>query len=119
MYELLSRELPNFSERNWTSELRHHVPQFTPYIGTSLADFVYSDSTGRLTEIIFKGQKRLIEGWRDRWPTFYIEVKSTVTGDKHTPFSFKRQQLLIVSLGGFAVVYTYLICYAGIEDGYS
>lgn len=109
MYNALSHELPDFSEKNWTSELRHHVPQFTPFTGISLADFVYSDSTGKLTEIIFKGQKRLIEAWRGRWPTFYLEVKTTGTGDKYAPFAFKRQQLLTVSLALFVIIFTHFI----------
>lgn len=93
VYALLSKELPHFSSDNWTSELRGEVPGFEPYPAGSLADFTYRDTSGALTTLLFGKEKH--EFWKNHWPTYYLEVKST-PGDIEEPFHMSRRQLQIV-----------------------
>ncbi|KAI0302873.1 hypothetical protein B0F90DRAFT_1667473 [Multifurca ochricompacta] len=84
VYKLLVRMLDDFGPDNWTSELRHHVPGFTPFRGQAYADFTYLDSQGQLTRAWF-GPEKAAGVWQGRWPKYHIEVKST-RGEENEPF---------------------------------
>ncbi|TFY59494.1 hypothetical protein EVJ58_g5749 [Rhodofomes roseus] len=87
------RELgPNFTEANWTSELRGQVPGFTPYGGTSIADFRYLDKDGVLTGLWYGQQRK--RAWKGRWPTYHVEVKTT-SGVATEPFHVSHAQLQV------------------------
>lgn len=82
---------PDFTEDNWTSELRGLVPGFSPYLGPSLSDFRYEDTSGILTNLWFGTKQK--RAWKsDRWPTFHLEVKTT-SGSVNEPFHMSSAQL--------------------------
>lgn len=82
----------DFTEMNWTSELRGQVPGFSPYNGPSVADFCYADLKGILTNL-WCG-KELKQAWKlkGRWPTYHLEVKTT-SGVANEPFHMSAAQL--------------------------
>jgi hypothetical protein len=82
--------LPGFGPDNWTSELRKEVEGFTPYLYESIADFTYLDYQGALTDMLYGEFQR--EMWKDQWPTYYLEVKSTSCGHRE-PFHMSRKQI--------------------------
>lgn len=90
---MLVRTLGDFGPRNWTSELRKCVPGFTPFSGSAHANFEYKDSRGRLTREWFGPEKAT--AWQNRWPRYYIEVKST-RGEENEPFHMSRVQMMMV-----------------------
>lgn len=65
-----------------------------PYIGPSLADFVYPDHQGVLTAIIYGEETKA--AWTSAWPTYHLEVKSTA-GAQSEPFHLSRTQMDHVS----------------------
>ena len=94
VFRLLQHALgPDFTEDNWTSELRGLVPGFSPYLGTSLADFRYADTSGVLTNLWFGTKQK--KAWKDRWPTYHLEVKTT-SGGVNEPFHMSSAQLQLV-----------------------
>ncbi|KAK5991975.1 Protein NO VEIN [Cladobotryum mycophilum] len=90
-------ELPNWSRDNWQSTIRKYVtchPEYTDmksWDGAEMADIVYHDSTGVLTQLFtqlgYIGQFTLA----GPTPTYLIEVKST-TGPHNTPFFVSKSQ---------------------------
>ena len=93
VYKLLVRALDDFGPDNWTSELRHSVPGFTPFRGQAFADFTYVDSQGQLTRTWLGPDKAA--AWQGRWPKYHIEVKST-RGDETEPFHMSPNQMFTV-----------------------
>ena len=49
-----------------------NLPRFD---GVSIADFMYKDFEGVLTGLLFG--EVCCDTWRDVWPTYFLEVKST------------------------------------------
>jgi hypothetical protein len=96
VYKMLMRMLDDFGPNNWTSELRHCVPGFAPFRGTTTAyaDFTYDDTRGQLTREWFGPEKATL--WHGRWPRYHIEVKST-RGEESEPFHMSRVQMLTAS----------------------
>ena len=68
--------------------------EFPPFTGTSIADFVYRDTKGALTSILFDSAQ--VDHWRGKWPTYYLEVKAT-TGSPGEAFHASPAQLNTVS----------------------
>jgi len=95
VYKLLIRTLNDFGPDNWTSELRHLVPGFTPFQGQAPADFTYLDSQGQLTRAWFGPDKAA--AWHNRWPRYHIEVKSTCR-EETEPFHMSPYQMATVRL---------------------
>lgn len=58
------------------------------------ADFEYRDAHGVLTRHIY-GQE-VMDAWKDRWPTYYMEVKAT-TQDLQEKLSMSKSQVQFVS----------------------
>ncbi|KII91731.1 hypothetical protein PLICRDRAFT_173538 [Plicaturopsis crispa FD-325 SS-3] len=85
-------KLPNFDENNWTSELRGCVPEFRPQEPNfkALADFEYADTRGILTGILYGPDRRV--AWKDCWPVYHLEVKST-SGAARLPFHMSAHQM--------------------------
>ena len=94
---MLLRRLPQFGESNWTSTLRRHFPGLSPFKGRSIADFCYDDAQGALTEFLFDANTR--KKWKGRWPTYYLEVKTTAW-TKDVAFHLSAQQLETVRRPG-------------------
>ncbi|KDQ14779.1 hypothetical protein BOTBODRAFT_340753 [Botryobasidium botryosum FD-172 SS1] len=67
--------LPQFGPKNWTSELRGEVKEFDGYQGKAVADFVYEDSEGALTNMLYGAERK--QAWRNQWPTYHLKVKAT------------------------------------------
>lgn len=84
---------PDFTEANWTSELRGQLPGFPPYSGPSIADFCYADRKGILTNL-WCGQEQK-KAWKHCWPTFHVEVKTT-SSVANEPFHMSAAQLNMV-----------------------
>lgn len=59
-----------------------------------MADFKYPDCEGVLTALFYGDEIK--EAWKNHWPTFYLEVKST-SGGRHEPFHMSRAQVEHVS----------------------
>jgi hypothetical protein len=93
VYKVLLRLLDDFGPDNWTSELRHFVPGFTPFRGKALADFTYLDREGQLTRAWFGAEKAT--AWHGRMPKYHIEVKST-RGEENEPFHMSSYQMSTV-----------------------
>lgn len=95
VYNMLTRDLPDFGPDNWTSELRGRVPGFQPYKDpqAAVADFYYHDSQGALTALWWGTEKN---EWIDRWPVYHIEVKTTFD-DTAKSFHMSKSQLALVS----------------------
>lgn len=70
------------------------MPGFMPYTGDSIADFVYLDIKGALTGLLYGQDQR--DAWKDRWPKFYLEVKSTSRAQRDI-FHMSRNQVETVS----------------------
>jgi hypothetical protein len=87
--------LNDFGPDNWTSELRHSVPGFTPFRGRASADFTYLDRQGQLTRAWFGAEKAT--AWHGRWPRYHIEVKST-RGEENEPFHMSSCQMSTVGV---------------------
>lgn len=87
--------LDDFGPDNWTSELRHLVPGFTPFRAQAFADFTYLDSRGQLTRTWFGPEKAA--AWQGSWPKYHIEVKSTFR-EENEPFHVSKHQLATVRL---------------------
>ena len=90
IYNCLLKMLPRFGPDNWTSELRKEVEGFTPCLYKSIADFTYPNNKGTLTAMLYGESQR--EMWKDQWPTYYLEVKSTSHGH-HEPFHMSQKQI--------------------------
>lgn len=65
-----------------------------PYRGKSIADFVYNDHNGTLTALLYDDDQR--NAWKDQWPTYYLEVKSTSRSQKEV-FHISGPQVETVS----------------------
>lgn len=113
---MLTKELVNFSFTNWTSELRGKAHGLPAYSSSSPSDFVYDDNDGCLTLKLF-GQEKYTE-WISKWPTFFLEVKST-SGPGKTPFHMSKAQLDFVRIFVFpatrAVLYPVSRCFRGLS----
>jgi hypothetical protein len=72
------------------------VEGFAPYLYESIADFMYPDHKGVLTAMLYGESQREI--WKDQWPTYYLEVKSTSCGHRE-PFHMSRKQTDTVCIG--------------------
>ena len=66
---------------------------FKPFLGESKADFIYPDNEGVLTQMLFG--TGLTEKWLNKWPTYYLEVKSSSSA-ADTPFHVSASQLRYV-----------------------
>ncbi|KAI1170828.1 hypothetical protein F4777DRAFT_91133 [Nemania sp. FL0916] len=86
VFELLSHldpSLPDFTPDIWHSTVRHWVaahPQYEdlqPWTGMEIADMVYTDSKGVLTEALIENGYLERERWGGHKPRYYIEVKAT------------------------------------------
>ena len=68
--------LPDFTERNWFSDVRT-IAGFGPVQPGAPSDFIYEDTQGIITTMLF-GPDRAAQ-WRDAqgFPTYLLEVKST------------------------------------------
>ena len=66
-----------------------------PFTGDSVADFVYQDTNGVLTEQLFGQSRRDL--WKGMWPTYYLEVKTT-SNSADARFHIKAGQLATVRL---------------------
>ena len=86
--------LPDFTEHNWTSELRKYRG-FPEYRADAAADFIYEDKYGRLTELFFGSV--CVQRWYGHYPTYYMEVKAT-TGVVNEAFHMSPRQLDAVCL---------------------
>ncbi|KAJ7655660.1 hypothetical protein DFH06DRAFT_1046179 [Mycena polygramma] len=97
IYQMFQRILPNFTEENWTSELRGAMPGFPPYSSSSesVADFRYTDIKGTLTTAVFG--EAMFQAWTGHWPVYYIEVKTTGDEKLSIPFHMSRRQLQLAS----------------------
>ncbi|KAJ7188854.1 hypothetical protein C8R46DRAFT_1055959 [Mycena filopes] len=95
IYEVLRKNLPNFTIENWTSELRGQVPGLPPFSSSSVADFRYSDTEGVLTRLFFSDD--IVARWAAQWPEYHIEVKSTSDSGRSTPFHMSAHQLQTAS----------------------
>ena len=84
----------NFSHENWTSTLRTCVPEFPPFDGHSDADFEYQDADGTLTQVIFGEDQK--KRWEGMWPTYLLEVKSTVSNNTDAHMVLSPQQMRMV-----------------------
>ena len=93
IYKELIRLLHDFGPDNWTSELRHSIPGFTPFSGRAFADFTYSDRQGQLTRAWFGAE--IATAMNGHWPRYHIEVKST-RGEENEPFHMSREQMSTV-----------------------
>ena len=62
-------------------------------MAASIADFTYRDDQGAMTCLIYSQAQK--EAWKDCWPTYYLEVKST-SGESHESFFMSRNQLATV-----------------------
>jgi len=80
---------PNFGPENWTSEIRGKFPKLEPFQGLSFADFMYRDSQGVLIEKLY-GEK-IKAAWKDDWPNYHLEVKSSSGAAE--PFHVSRLQI--------------------------
>ncbi|KAF7795285.1 hypothetical protein EIP86_006439 [Pleurotus ostreatoroseus] len=89
VYQFLVERLPDFSWKNWSSELRAQMG-FPPLGVPSLTDFFYHDVRGLLTRHFFGGQ--IWNLWAKHPPTYCIEVKAT-GGTPEEPFHFSASQL--------------------------
>ncbi|KAJ7725654.1 hypothetical protein DFH07DRAFT_931477 [Mycena maculata] len=94
IYELLRKNLPDFTMDNWTSELRGEIPDFPPHSAGSMADFHYTDEQGVLTRTLFG--EDIYKKWADHWPQYYLEVKSTSGQHQTVPFHMSSRQLELV-----------------------
>jgi len=87
VFQLLSKRLPGFSVPNWTSNVR--VQGGHPhFLGEELADFVYQDTKGVLTSMLFPDEPKHVGQPFE----YFIEVKSS-SGAASEPFHFSRRQL--------------------------
>ncbi|KAL4248732.1 hypothetical protein ABKN59_007186 [Abortiporus biennis] len=94
-YEYLkSAQLPGFNEDTWTNTLRGSIPGFQPFDDISRADITYDDVNGYLTEVIFGKDKK--DQWDGFWPTYLLEVKTTVSSHD-TPFHMSARQMQIAA----------------------
>ena len=93
IYKELIRLLYDFGPDNWTSELRHSIPGFTPFRGRAHADFTYLDRQGQLTRAWFGAE--MATAMNGHWPRYHIEVKST-RGEENEPFHMSRDQMSTV-----------------------
>ncbi|EJD42158.1 hypothetical protein AURDEDRAFT_186148 [Auricularia subglabra TFB-10046 SS5] len=91
VFQLLSRYLDDcttpFTYENWTSSFRS-LAGFPPFLGDEVADFVYHDTDGVLTQRLFPFDQDFLGS-----PKYFIEVKST-SGDQSKPFFMKKRQFL-------------------------
>lgn len=86
--------LRQFTYANWTSGLRENT--LPPFNGHSVADFEYVDVDGTLTEFIWDADTK--QRWRNSWPKYYLEVKTT-SNSREVPFHFSATQMqTVVSL---------------------
>ncbi|KZT36781.1 hypothetical protein SISSUDRAFT_1049430 [Sistotremastrum suecicum HHB10207 ss-3] len=94
IYKVFSNVLPGFDASHWTSDIKGKIPGMAPHGTTAPADFEYRDAHGVLTRHIF-GQE-IMDAWKDRWPTYYMEVKAT-TQDLQEKLSMSKAQVQFAS----------------------
>ena len=94
VYNTLSKVLPNFGPENWTSRSRGKFPGQKPYTGPCVTNFNYSDSCGTLTGLLYDEETK--EAWKDKWPTYRLDVIST-SGKPDEMFHMTRAQIEQVS----------------------
>ncbi|KAH8107621.1 hypothetical protein BXZ70DRAFT_911757 [Cristinia sonorae] len=75
VFEALKNNLSGFALENWTSKLRGKIPKFQAFNERSRAAFTYSDTKGKLTEVLYGTQVR--KQWGPKWPTYHLDVKTT------------------------------------------
>lgn len=105
--------LPNLTENNWLSTIRHEVkvhekyenmPDRSPDLPTGSktepADIVYEDTTGKFLEFLQNEDSVGVQDWLRAFPLmkrkYYIEVKTT-TRDCDTVFHMSKGQHTRVS----------------------
>jgi hypothetical protein len=101
MDEVFSKQLPDWSESNWTSKSRVEARR-SQFDGAEadFADFTYKDITGSLTRIFLDQGITAADAWLrdlDNPITYHLEVKSTV-GDCSEPFYMSNNQVEKVRL---------------------
>ncbi|KAK6825522.1 hypothetical protein PG987_013016 [Apiospora arundinis] len=102
VFELLSNlvrpgKLPGFCRDNWQSNIRHYVTAHPEYetmdawLGAEVADLVYNDSKGAMTERLIARGYLEKSAWQNKRPQYLIEVKTT-TSNCDTPFFVSKAQ---------------------------
>src|SRR5258708_5548071 len=95
---LKSLGLPDFSLDHWKSRIRGRVRVHDQYrdianwTGVETADIVYPDNSSILTKSLIDRGYLEAAVWRDRTPTYYIEVKAT-PGPLETQFYCSQAQV--------------------------
>jgi hypothetical protein len=99
-YQMLKNILAdNFTEANWTSELRQFAgPDFSAWQPTpdeaDASDFTYFDHDKTLLNWLLNNGILIPTIWQSTPLTFHIEVKSTAARSRNEPFHLSRLQKL-------------------------